>query len=711
MNFLCKKDFDDRRKNANLLTIKALFMRFFLLTIGLIFYLTAGAQSEVDSLAQLAEKAASNEKAAIYLRIVKSHLKDSALSGPFSRKAYQLAVANQQTAEQARSVYYSGRISLAARDFHKAIRHFSSAIPLFAQVNDSVSMTTCWNYIGIANFSMSKSKEAIAAYLEALKLTQHDPDYSAELLANIGLVHDEMDNLDAAIDYYQQAVALNQAIRDSGSLAIDYDYLGAAYARLKRSDSAVINYQRALHLFSKTGKDDRYAVTLSNLATVLPHYPDSLEKAIEYFNLAWKKFQELGWNHYEVDISQGIGDVLLKEGKPGEAIGMYEKALQLAFKFKRELLIKRTIYRQLAEAYQAKGNYKRALENHVLFSQYNDSVNETQIFEQVASLEKQFETERKEIEINSLQAKQALTNLQLKKNREIKILGFALAIVLLALVFFILKRYADKARLNKLLESKNEAIEKSEKELQAINAAKNKFFTIIAHDLKNPFLAVMGYSELLCRDFDRFDEAEKRKFAGEIHSSANKIYQLLENLLKWSHAQTGRLTFKPSEVELKLPVSTALDLLQPQANKKNIRISLDFDENLVIFADPLMIETVIRNLLSNAIKFTDTNGHIEISGVRKGSWAEICVKDNGIGIPETELSKLFRIDSTVKQKGTADEDGSGLGLIICQEFVRKHEGEIRVSSAPEKGSMFCFTVPAAKQAQMGKAQEKALRTF
>ena len=669
-------------------------MRFAFLTLALLLNFATIANRQTDSLARVAENAQEKDRAAIYLQIVRANLQDSAIANYYNRKAYQLAVANHQPANQAKSVYLSGRICIASRNFTKAIKYLEKAIPIYQELKDSVSITTCWSYIGISNFNMSKSKEAIAAYLEGLKLTQHDPNYSAELLANIGLVHDEMDNFGVAISYYKQAVALNQSIRDSGSLAIDFDYLGAAYARMKMPDSAVVNYRKALHLFRKTGKSDRYAVTLSNLATVLPNYPDSLEKAIDYFNMAWKKFQELGWNYYEVDVKQGIADVLVKEGKLDEAIATYRSSLDLAFKYQRELLIKKTIYKHLSEAYQKKGDFKHALENHILYSQYNDSVYEKQKFEQIANLEKQYETERKENEIIKLQSKQALTDVQLQKNKQLKILGFVSASLLLVFVFFVLMRYYDKMKSNKLLESKNRKIEKSENELRIMNAAKNKFFSIIAHDLKNPFHTVMGYSELLQRDYDHFSEEERRKFAGDIHQSSGKIFQLLQNLLEWARSQTGRLTFSPTPIELQRVVSAALGVLRPLANQKNIAINLDFDEKLMVFADPLMLETVIRNLLNNAIKFTPENGLIEISAIERGKQIEICVKDTGTGISEVDVTKLFKIDSTVKRKGTNNEDGSGLGLILCREFVQKHKGNIWVKSEPGKGSSFFFTIPA-----------------
>jgi len=669
-------------------------MRIVLFFIGLIFTLSTFSQSKVDSLLRLCETVNESEKTNLYLQLSKITIQDSALSNSYNNKAYQLAVANGQLPEQARSVYLSARICFFAREFTKAIRLYEKALPLFREIKDTTMMTTCYSYIGISNFNMSKSKEAIESYLEGLKLSKNDPDYSAELLANIGLVHNEMDNLDQAIIYIRKALNINQSIHDTGSMAIDYDYLGASYARMKMPDSAVANYHKALYLFKKIGKEDRYAVSLTNIATIFPHYPDSLNKAIRYFNMAWLKFQELGWLHYEADIEYGIANVLSKQGKQDEASAAYNRGLQLAFKYKRELLLKKQIYQGLSEAYQKKGDYMHALDNQLLYSQYNDSINEKQKFDKIALLEKQYETEKKEHEFNTLQTKQQIMNVQLRKNKQLKFLGFITALLLLLVIFFISKKYLDKIKINELLEEKNKQIAQSENELRLLNAAKNKFFSIIAHDLKNPIHTVMGYSYLLSNDYERFNDQERRKFAVDIHKSTNSIFRLLENLLEWSKSQTGNLKYTPVEIEFVRILENAINVLGPLAERKKIQMTSNCCHEVKVFSDPLMIETVLRNLISNAIKFTPEEGCIEIAAEQMDDKVKIKVRDTGVGLSNEDMKNLFHIDSKVKRRGTNDEDGSGLGLILCKEFITINQGNLWVESTPGTGSTFNFTIPA-----------------
>lgn len=663
-----------------------------LLAVMIVFI--ASSQTKVDSLLQLCEKSNDQQKADIYLKLARLTIQDSATSNAYNKKAYELAVANKQKLEQAMAVYQFGKILFTARDFADAIKYYEKAIPLFRQINDTTRMTTCYSYIGISNFNMSRSKEAIAAYLEGLKLSKNDPDYSAELLANIGLVHDEMDNFDQAITYFRKALSINQSIQDPVSMAIDYDYIGASYARQEMPDSAVVNYHKALNLFKKTGKDDRYAVSLSNIASVFPHYPDSLNKAIQYFNMAWIKFQELGWLHYEADVQQGIGKVLTQQGKYDEAIAAFNRSREVAKKYNRELLVWKQLYLALSEAYEKKGDYKRALENHILYSQYTDSVTQKSKFEQIANLEKQYETEKKENENNKLQARNELMHVQLIKNKQLIILGFIIAFLLLLVLFIISRKYLEKIKLTRLLEDKNQQIEKSENELRLLNAAKNKFFSILAHDLKNPFHTVMGFSYLLSNDYEGFTDSERHKIAVDINKSANNIFKLLENLLEWSKTQTGNQTFNPIEIELKNIIDNTLSVMNALAEQKNIRLIVNCSDEIKTYSDPRMTETILRNLISNAIKFTPQGGQVEIVAEQKEGQVEVKVSDTGVGIPREEIDHLFQIDSKSKRKGTNNEEGSGLGLILCREFVSMNKGKLWAESTPGKGSTFCFTIPA-----------------
>jgi len=237
------------------------------------------------------------------------------------------------------------------------------------------------------------------------------------------------------------------------------------------------------------------------------------------------------------------------------------------------------------------------------------------------------------------------------------------------------------------------ALLESETKLREAIAAKDKFFSIIAHDLRNPFNAVIGFSNLLRENLSEFELSEISEYIGYINDSAINAYTLLGNLLDWARSQTNSIQFKPEEVNVNEIVNTTLVILSGESTKKNITITSRINQQTKVMADNNMISTVFRNLISNAIKFTRPGGAINIFEKGTGSDYEFTVEDNGVGIQPADIDKLFRIDTKVFTKGTAEESGTGLGLILCKEFIEKNDGDIRVESTPGIGSRFIFTLP------------------
>ncbi len=238
-----------------------------------------------------------------------------------------------------------------------------------------------------------------------------------------------------------------------------------------------------------------------------------------------------------------------------------------------------------------------------------------------------------------------------------------------------------------------EALKESEAKLKEINASKDKFFSIIAHDLKNPFNGIIGFSNILKEETNELDVPTIQQYANMINKAALQVFRLLENLLSWARIQQNQVSLNPTTLMLKEITNDAISLLKENANKKRITIANNIPDELNIKADSEMLNTIIRNLLSNAIKFTPSNGKIELNAVEEKNHVEISVKDNGKGISKENLSKLFKLDSSYSTPGTEKEEGTGLGLILCKEFVEKHGGTISVESELNKGSIFSFTIP------------------
>lgn len=229
--------------------------------------------------------------------------------------------------------------------------------------------------------------------------------------------------------------------------------------------------------------------------------------------------------------------------------------------------------------------------------------------------------------------------------------------------------------------------------LNDLVATKDKFFSIIAHDLKNPFNSILSFSQLLIMSYDQMEINTIKKSIGNINRSAETAYRLLENLLEWARSQTGNLEYHPEETELQEIIQTARHTAENIAQHKNIRIETGQVDQTTVYADKNMIHTIIRNLISNAIKFTPEGGTIFLSGASGADYATLTVRDTGIGMEAGVLKKLFKISEKVTQPGTNNEQGTGLGLILCKEFTERNGGKIWVESEPGKGSAFHFTLP------------------
>ncbi|NCA76477.1 MAG: PAS domain S-box protein [Alphaproteobacteria bacterium] len=233
-----------------------------------------------------------------------------------------------------------------------------------------------------------------------------------------------------------------------------------------------------------------------------------------------------------------------------------------------------------------------------------------------------------------------------------------------------------------------EEITRINQELREVNLMKDKMLSVIAHDLKNPFAAILGLSNILVEDFDQLEPAEMRNFINTINDSTTHLYQLLEQLLTWLSARAGRIQVQQQTVRMYLVTDRVIKILTPQADAKNIRLHHTILADQIVSGDESMIETILRNLVGNAIKFTPNGGSVEIEMKDGPEYNRLTVRDTGVGINPGRLGSLFQEDKIQSSKGTMEEKGSGFGLLICKEFAEKMGGHIEVHSEAGKGSAF-----------------------
>ena len=236
-------------------------------------------------------------------------------------------------------------------------------------------------------------------------------------------------------------------------------------------------------------------------------------------------------------------------------------------------------------------------------------------------------------------------------------------------------------------------IQKQNIQLQKLNATKDKYFSIIAHDLKSPFQGFIGLTELMGEEISSFSATQLLTYIQSMNSTARNLYKLLSNLLEWSLMQQGALSFNPVEIALSEVVAQNIDIIIKRGEQKGIKLIFDLADNQTVWADEAMLNSILRNLLSNAVKFTSRGGEVIVSAKKTdNNIVEIAIRDTGLGISPDLISKLFKIEEKVGQKGTEGEESTGLGLLLCKEFVEKHDGKIWVVSEEGKGSTFYFTL-------------------
>ncbi len=254
----------------------------------------------------------------------------------------------------------------------------------------------------------------------------------------------------------------------------------------------------------------------------------------------------------------------------------------------------------------------------------------------------------------------------------------------------------DLKKAKKIIFEQKRELEKQQQKLKETNASKDKFFSIISHDLRNPIGGFLNLTDIFSENFESLSKKENIEFIQLLNQSSKQLYNLLENLLEWSRTQTGSISYNPEILSVNFIIEDTIELLMTNIKNKEIEINLIVPNNETVFADENMLSTVFRNLLSNAIKFSQQKSIITVKVVSANNNVEVHVIDNGIGISKENQKKLFRIDVHHSTMGTSNEKGSGLGLILCKELINKNKGKVWIESELNKGSSFIFSLPKTK---------------
>ncbi len=352
-------------------------------------------------------------------------------------------------------------------------------------------------------------------------------------------------------------------------------------------------------------------------------------------------------------------------------------------------------YDELARLHAGIGSYGSAYNWLLRYDTvYKELFNENQS-EQIALLQARYEQEIKDREIEQLHSESQV-------QRMLNKVFIVFIVVIIVLIIIITVNLRSKKKTNQILAERNVQItnavrqlKASETELQKLNKSKDRIFTVVAHDLRNPVAAVTGFSELLYENFEEFPAETQKEYLLQIVQGTQRIQNLLENLLIWARSQMKAIKFEPELLNIKGVVSECVKELKANLDHKKVTCQVKIERGCIVYADKAMIHTVFRNLIVNAIKFSFPGGKIWISSEMQENTCKITVTDEGIGIQPEIQERLFDANEAVSTPGTSGESGSGLGLVICKEFLDKNRGEIRVESESGNGSRFVVTLPVS----------------
>ncbi len=530
-----------------------------------------------------------------------------------------------------------------------AIDYYNKSFNDYHKINDTSGMETALNGIGITLKYLGLPEKSSIIYDSLFNLAKqvNDSLMMAVALNNKGLVFMDMGSYYSAMICFNQAIDIYKNCDDKKREAACYFNLGVAQGRIGNYDSIPYYYSESFNVLKKINDT-------SGMIRV------QIELAQYYYSV--KKYK----------TSLLYLDSAMFEAKAIDA---------------KEFII--NMYNYYSEVYSAMGNYKKALSYQNLYNQKRDSLFRLSK-DKISNMRIEYETEKRDRLNELLVQENKIKELKIKKQksqRNYLIALFALASIIAITLY---SRYRLKKRTNKYLA-------KQKKQLETANLTKDKFFSIIAHDLKNPLSAAKSFTEILCRKYSNISEERRLSMLSNIDKSLKHTFHLLENLLTWSLAQKGRISFNPEVLSVEKSLNESLDLIRINAGNKNISIKIEMAKDIQVHFDKNMFDLVIRNLLSNAIKFSYENSKVIVRISTENDNAILSVIDHGIGIKTEDQGKLFRIDSTTSSVGTANEKGTGLGLILCKDFVERNGGKIWLESTPGKGSIFNFTLKTVEE--------------
>lgn len=567
----------------------------------------------------------------------------------------------------------------------KAITYFEQAAELAEKINVPLRLANAHYDLGFCFLLKSDFDKSLAHYLQSEKIyvQLNDKRRLANAYMSIGNVFFQTKDLAKANTYYNNAEAIILQSKDSGQLCSLYSERGIVYDHSLQYDSALAYLGRSLQVARLTNNTPMVANALSNIGLTFKH-KNNTALALQYFDSTMRMYEQDPETpkDYIAALYNNIGATQAQAGHYAAAIAAFNKSVQFAQQAG-TLSIEMENYRNMADMY---ANMKAYQQQSVYLGKYynlKDSLFSNDSKNQLTQLEADYQLEKK----NTSLAKQAAETNRQKGQRNLFVMIAIGAILLLGTLAFFYRRIRQN---NRLLQDKNKQIQQQKDELQALNQVKDRLFSVISHDLRNPLATLKSYLSLAADP--NMAAEQKESFRQKTMLSVSQTSHLLDNLLTWANMQLKNTKASITTIDLADCVEDALGAVAAQAAEKNIRIQKEIQAATAL-SEHGIVEIALRNLVTNAVKFSHAGSSIQVRSVAENGQVLLIVQDEGIGMNEAQLAVLLNshAESTV---GTSGEKGSGLGLFLVKELLQKIDASLRAESEVGKGTRFTIVLPA-----------------